>query len=377
MEPLTLSWSERFRLANLYAPHLVLFPENEKLGRPSTKKKTGDYHPRTVELLIEHSRISDGWFSQPQPAALDTLSAHNQENAQLLVLPQPFPNPTLAWKAYFTILNDRAQNQLTGRERYPVTVYARAQTRDQANTQSRNAQKLGEKMDFNLALEVGRPLYTPAAARLDDLTIQYWFCYYYDDWANQHEGDWEGICLFFRNTNKNVPPPGSVLTADDYVPVGANYYAHETGLRRRWQEVERVEQTHPLVYVAAGSHASYFQHVQDGYTTTVKKFILPFVNLKLNIGLASQRIDAVPDSMVCAPIKPAQVIVLPEPSDPASPGTPEWKMKQWLAYPGHWGVNVLGPLGFGGPTGPQQKKLKWHNPFIWMERNCVPDFLVY
>jgi hypothetical protein len=28
------------------------------------------------------------------------------------------------------------------------------------------------------------------------VALQYWFCYYFDDWANIHEGDWESITIF-------------------------------------------------------------------------------------------------------------------------------------------------------------------------------------
>src|SRR5690606_348245 len=29
--------------------------------------------------------------------------------------------------------------------------------------------------------------------------IQYWLCYYYNDWANEHEGDWETVLVMLRD----------------------------------------------------------------------------------------------------------------------------------------------------------------------------------
>jgi hypothetical protein len=74
----------------------------------------------------------------------------------------------------------------------------------------------------------------------DSAAIQYWFLYLYNDWANRHEADWEHIVLLFKE--------GVVQYA---------LYAKHNGVKDYcWSRVERV-QTHPVVYVARGSHASY------------------------------------------------------------------------------------------------------------------------
>jgi hypothetical protein len=88
------------------------------------------------------------------------------------------------------------------------------------------------------------------------LDLQYWFFYPYNDWGsgfngfNDHEGDWEGFHVFFKlDGNRPVEPPAYVC-----------YLGHESRMTKPWNhsEVEKVG-THPVIYVAAGSHASYPQ----------------------------------------------------------------------------------------------------------------------
>lgn len=359
-----LSWTDRVALAERFAPYLVLFPEDQSLARPGlTSGKLGDYHPRGVGPLLERSQLATGLIQPRQSATLDALSQCKDPDAQLLILGRALPNPEFAWRTYFELLDNQDEHGRSTRDRFPVTTYARVQTRAEAHAQSTDANRLGEAPP-NLAIELGAPFFSPTNQKDDDLAIQYWFCFYYDDWANQHEGDWEGISIFLRRVG------------DDYASVGASYYAHETGLRRRWGDIERIDDHHPLVYVAAGSHASYFQYIDVGYMTTIQNYILPIVGLKLNIGLKSSHFDIVPSCQVFEPIQP-RVETLPDPIGPDDKTAPAWKSEHWLAYPGKWGVNVLGRLGFGGPRGPRCKGLKWCNPFVWMERHCTPDFLVY
>jgi hypothetical protein len=92
------------------------------------------------------------------------------------------------------------------------------------------------------------------------LDLQYWFYYAYNDWAggyggfNDHEGDWEGFHVFFKldRAQRPVEPPAYVC-----------YLGHHSRITKAWThpDVEKVG-THPVVYVAAGSHASYPQAQQ-------------------------------------------------------------------------------------------------------------------
>lgn len=87
------------------------------------------------------------------------------------------------------------------------------------------------------------------------LCLQYWFYYFFNDWArgfggmNDHEGDWEGMLIFFRLDGQGRPqePPAYVT-----------FVGHHSRLTKPWQhkDVTRVG-THPVGFVAAGSHATY------------------------------------------------------------------------------------------------------------------------
>ena len=90
------------------------------------------------------------------------------------------------------------------------------------------------------------------------VVLQYWLFYPFNDWrsgffgANDHEADWEKIYVYLSESE----------TTGEVNPEWVAYAAHNyTGdnLRRRWDdpEVEKVGE-HPVIYVGAGSHASYY-----------------------------------------------------------------------------------------------------------------------
>lgn len=86
----------------------------------------------------------------------------------------------------------------------------------------------------------------------DAVVLQYWFFYYDDVYSylhppadviwQAHEGDWEVV---------NV-----ILSAAEE-PLEVAYSQHCLGQRRLWAAAPRWNVTHPIVYVAAGSHANY------------------------------------------------------------------------------------------------------------------------
>ena len=101
----------------------------------------------------------------------------------------------------------------------------------------------------------------------DWIILQYWFFYPFNDWrsgffgANDHEGDWELICVYLsRSKTGEVRPEWVAYAAHDY---------SGDDLRRRWDdpELEKVGE-HPVVYTGAGSHAGYY--VAGEYLTEVR-----------------------------------------------------------------------------------------------------------
>src|SRR5207248_2890580 len=85
----------------------------------------------------------------------------------------------------------------------------------------------------------------------DHLALQYWFFYYFNNFNDKHEADWEGVQLLFD--------AGSARQALHAEPVEAGYAQHEGGEQADWDsgKLEKVG-SHPIVYSAAGSHASYY-----------------------------------------------------------------------------------------------------------------------
>jgi hypothetical protein len=84
-------------------------------------------------------------------------------------------------------------------------------------------------------------------------SLQYHFFYAFNDWRlaangiNHHEGDWEMVAVYLKND-----APHSVL-----------FSQHGSGAMELWEDVrcakdeDGKETTHPMIYVALGSHANY------------------------------------------------------------------------------------------------------------------------
>jgi hypothetical protein len=89
------------------------------------------------------------------------------------------------------------------------------------------------------------------------VVLQYFLFYPFNDWrsgffgANDHEADWEKIFIYLSESGEGDVSP-------EWVAYAAHNYSGDN-LRRRWDdpEVEKVGE-HPVVYVGAGSHASYY-----------------------------------------------------------------------------------------------------------------------
>jgi hypothetical protein len=372
-----LAWEERIALAQRYAPRLILFPEKKELGRPKIEGGAGDYYPRSLEMLLERGRLYPGtlralgqlkfaWLFRHTsriPATLGNLAKSDHPFDQIRLLGKPIPNPDQAWDAYFEILNSTDAQGRSGYERFPLSTYAHVITRAEAERACQADAKIKPE-DYQA--KVGRPFYQPAGhVQPDDVALQYWFCYYFDDWANIHEGDWESITVFLQRQD------------DVWLPLGATYSVHENGVRRHWEDIERLEDTHPVVYVASGSHASYFQYTREGYSTELSGYIIGNLKFKVGFKINTGYSDFVPQPGAQYPPCVPQVEVLPDPIEMVSANHPARRHLQWMNFKGSWGARELGHFIAGGPTGPTQKGLKWLNPFAWSETECWPDYLIY
>jgi hypothetical protein len=163
----------------------------------------------------------------------------------------------------------------------------------------------------------------------DDLWLQYWFFYFYNDYnligsflhAGLHEGDWEMVQVRLRDETPNL----------------AVYCQHAGAAKRDWKHVLRAAGSErPIVYVARGSHASYFDggahwtghwfdHA-DGERTTPE--------LTLNM---------------------------------VDDGDDQWR---WVRWPGSWGdTKAAGdnPLDSNSPRGPGAHG-QWDDPLTLIEK---------
>lgn len=179
----------------------------------------------------------------------------------------------------------------------------------------------------------------------DELALQYWMYYYFNDWNNNHEGDWEMIMLFFD--------ADTVEEALAQEPTRVVYAQHGGGERADWDDDKlRTEEGRPVVYVARGAHASFYE---------------PYTYLGLvenGTGLGCETAKGPHRRFALEPI-----VVPHEPSGPNDPFA-------WLAFTGRWGE--FRRSEWNGPTGPNDKT-SWTQPVTWTERQrdsslIVPEF---
>ncbi len=232
--------------------------------------------------------------------------------------------------------------------------------------------------------------YHGRVARQEGWTVlQYWLFYPFNDWrsgffgANDHEADWEKVHVYLAEAEGGELRP-------EWVAYASHNYSGDN-LRRRWDdpEVEKVGE-HPVVYVAAGSHASYYaageylteldlplprplgrivrgargfwrerlgQYAGDG-PRDAAPFHVPFVDYARGDGLAiGEGGDRSWD--------PPRVI--------SEPGPP------WVSgYRGLWGLYARDPFeGEDAPAGPMYNRDKtvaraWYDPVGWAGLDKVP-----
>ncbi len=161
----------------------------------------------------------------------------------------------------------------------------------------------------------------PKTDRHGRLWLQYWLWYFYNDYrltANfgLHEGDWEMVQLRLADD----------LAEPDY----AVYAQHKKAQRRPWDRVEK-DPHNPdaaLVYVARGSHASYFEP-----------------------GVHPTEVWAdVCDGGRLSP--PSNLLILPSTDTPTD----------WSGWPGRWGdTKARSKAESDSPDGPCRKK-QWKDP---------------
>jgi hypothetical protein len=163
------------------------------------------------------------------------------------------------------------------------------------------------------------------------LVVQYFFFYYFNQFNDLHEGDWEGMQIAFRANT----PAGALAQGPSQIAL----FQHAGGERANWRDRKvQKDGTHPIVYPAAGSHATFYDnaiYIENG-------------NKGSGVGC-----DNTSEPLIRSDPRP---ILVPTRAGPGS-------RYQWLSYLGHWGQREK---GFNiGPQGPVTKR-QWLEPFTWM-----------
>ena len=106
--------------------------------------------------------------------------------------------------------------------------------------------------------------------------MQYWFFYYFNEFNDLHEGDWEGMQVTFDASS----PQQALSRAPDQIAL----FQHGGGEKASWHDAKvETEGRHPVVYVAAGSHATFFQsavYVENGGGPGASKHIFSIIDTK-------------------------------------------------------------------------------------------------
>jgi hypothetical protein len=165
--------------------------------------------------------------------------------------------------------------------------------------------------------------------------IQYWLFYAFNNGPlNDHQGDIEVIEVFLDGSGN---------------PSKALYSQHGAGENARWGDVEKVD-THPVVYVAQGSHANYFRSYQG------------------RIGIENDVVGS--DGLTIMPSNLNLVMLGEAGSHPADQG--------WLDFAGRWGfwgTDEDAALGKAGPLGPafNQNGVRWSDAEAYLSQTLGVD----
>ena len=310
-----------------YAPLMVLYPE---IPQGSTRKRNEnypfesplakDYHPRDIRMVLEHSVFYEHCEEKPVgwSRRLDLMEGVGYEKDLDIVPVLEAGDKEGFWSKYAEIPKDRKEFQ--------KACYARV-------IQGRSTHH-------------------------DRILVQYWYPYFYNDFWNTHEMDWEVVMIIFKET-KSGPQP--IVCACS---------AHHGGHWLAWPDVEKANDrkeplpygTHPIVYVANGSHANYF------YGSGLYATAPPLIRMAVEFGRNSRPLVDYTTSLEDGERCLVEARLIP----PAEEGlwSGDWR---WLNQNGLWGSpGKFLDLEFGdsGPHGPPQSGDRWDYPFRWVDTAC-------
>jgi hypothetical protein len=280
------------RLIDAYAPVTMLREEQD----PPCETSAEQYEPTSVSTVLGNPSVE---LKRVEEGGREETIKRAPTAADIAGLGDPFHLDLHGDPLGDTCVYARDFAKLVAEGRAPPTSYA------------------------HIARQVGHP----------GLALQYWFFWYFNQFNDLHEGDWEGMQITFEADNARqalAEGPSEMIL-----------FQHAGGERAGWEDskVEK-EGTHPVVYPAAGSHATFYDstvYVQNGSNGS-------------GVGCDN----------TSEPLREVRAHPVAIPTFPTTRGR-----FKWLTYFGHWGEKEAGFNN--GPTGPLTKK-QWLEPFSWMEK---------
>jgi hypothetical protein len=287
---------EQRQLVSTYSPRLMFQEQTEKDNCNTSEEQYGP--PTTVSTVLQNPAVK---------------LVHYVDGKDVVVKRGPTASDiaTLGDDYYLDLPGDPLEVQCPERGSY-ATDFARLRALGKAPALTY----------AHIATEPGHP----------GFVVQYWFFYYFNQFNDVHEGDWEGMQISFD--------AGDAAQALKDGPSQIALFQHAGGERADWDDTKvQKSGTHPIVYPAAGSHATFYDnaiYIQNGSHGS-------------GVGCDNTSSDLTESD-------PAPIII----PTTAAPGS-EF---QWLGFLGHWGQREKGFNN--GPQGPTTKS-QWLRPFSWMD----------
>ena len=223
------------------------------------------------------------------------------------------------------------------------------------------------------------------------IVLQYWLFYPFNNWrsgffgANDHEADWEKVFVYLSESEEGEVEP-------EWVAYAAHNYTGDN-LRRRWDdpEVDKVGE-HPVIYVGAGSHASYFAQGEylteltvplPGPLARITNWVRSFWKTRLGqyVGDEGGNGGAGYFSIPFVDYARGDGLSVGDGGDKEwdEPRLLDGPIPDWVSgYRGLWGLYARDPFeGEDAPAGPMYNRDKsvaraWYDPVGWAGLDKVP-----